>query len=366
MERTKLGLRFLILLPLLLALYTSVCEARILAVPAFKQETSNWCWAATSQAILSYYGINALENGRFISQCEIANWARAQNGWGNDDCCSNPGGSICNQVNNISNNPGSIRSILAHWGISSYLWGLNVSEVIAQFDSYKPIIMNWNYPGYGGHFLVGYGYLNGLLYYIDPLGGSNTENGYAAADYDWAKGGTGQDHRWIETLVINQENQWAITKGLNWLIDHQNPNGSWSYLRFGVENVESVELTSMAALAFLNYGIKESHPAVKKAITYILSNRNPDGSITNYSVRADKRGESLDTSFAILALVATRNLQNYDAIKSAVGYVISTQYDEDWAFILSPVRVILIMEGGVRPTQISLFPTLSICTIFHF
>jgi hypothetical protein len=57
----------------------------------------------------------------------------------------------------------------------------------------------------------------------------------------------------------------AIEKGLHWLRTQQNPDGSWQ---------NSVGITSMSALAFLNADYTEDDPTVNKAIQYILANKN--------------------------------------------------------------------------------------------
>ena len=112
-----------------------------------------------------------------------------------------------------------------------------------------------------------------------------------------------------------------IDKGLLWLRDQQNPDGSWTYS--GRVTEENVGLTAMATLAFLNHGIDENDPTVRKAIDWILSKQQADGKITN-------RGyHNYDTSLAVLALVATRNESYYDEIKKAVSFLIKLQNDED-------------------------------------
>jgi hypothetical protein len=50
-----------------------------LAVPEIFQEHSNWCWDASAQATLFYYG-------QYPSQCEIANYA-----WNTTRCCTASG-----------------------------------------------------------------------------------------------------------------------------------------------------------------------------------------------------------------------------------------------------------------------------------
>ena len=105
-------LAFVATIVTLCAIATSGATAQILCVPEVFQEQNQWCWAGTSRAALLYYGTD-------VAQCDIANFARVQNGWGADDCCVNPGGAICNQPNWLYGAAGSILNILANWGVNS-------------------------------------------------------------------------------------------------------------------------------------------------------------------------------------------------------------------------------------------------------
>ena len=124
----------------------------------------------------------------------------------------------------------------------------------------------------------------------------------------------------VEQTEAPTEVEKAIEKGLCWLNETQNPDGSWTYS--GRVTEENVGLTSMATLNFLNYGVNESDPIVRKAIDWILSKQKADGSITNgwYHI--------YDTSLATLALVATRNSSYYDEIQSAANFLVDAQNDE--------------------------------------
>ena len=117
----------------------------------------------------------------------------------------------------------------------------------------------------------------------------------------------------------------SLEKGLQWLRELQNEDGSWTYSG-GESAEENVGVTSMATLAFLNHGIDESDPAVGSALAWILSWQEADGSITNGHY------EVYDTSLAALALVAARNNDYYDEIQSAVAFLSSIQNDEDTGY----------------------------------
>jgi len=115
----------------------------------------------------------------------------------------------------------------------------------------------------------------------------------------------------------------SIADGLCWLRFHQNPDGSWCYTYPDGTKVESVGVTAMAVMAFLNYGISEEDSTVAKGLKYILSHQNADGAITS-SIHT----HIYDTSLAVLALLATNNESYKGVVQKAVSYLIQAQQDE--------------------------------------
>jgi len=88
----------------------------------------------------------------------------------------------------------------------------------------------------------------------------------------------------------------TVIYALNWLRNQQSTDGAWSY-----DSYENVGITSLSALAFMNYGVIDG--SVKGALEWVLSKRQPGGSIDSGAVsREDNR--VYETSMAILALVA--------------------------------------------------------------
>ncbi|NIM96074.1 MAG: PKD domain-containing protein [Anaerolineales bacterium] len=126
------------------------------------------------------------------------------------------------------------------------------------------------------------------------------------------------------TLIKRPDGSWdfsfgvlGIAGGLNYLSDRHilYSNGSWS---------NDVGITSLAALAFLNFGYAEGHPDVDDAVQYILSRAQPDGSIWSSSSL-----KTYHTSIAMLALKATHDPAYNDEIEAARNWLISSQWDED-------------------------------------
>lgn len=152
------------------AFYGTIVNAETLPVPTVSQlPQTNWCWAASSQAVLSF-------TGNAPGMCNIADWARQQNAWGSDNCCTNGTGAICNQPNAMWGAPGSIENIFSHWGADSkhYTRSLSLSEVKKYIDDDSPIIVRWGWTAGGGHFVVLHGYTGSNMDIMDPWSGPTT------------------------------------------------------------------------------------------------------------------------------------------------------------------------------------------------
>ena len=177
----------------------------LLPVAQNPQEHSQWCWAASSQSVLRAYG-------QTPSQCDIATFARQKNPTllGNGICCNMPGGfystEACNMWNYNWGYPGSIQEILQQWGVSSTGLGhmngnpFPYDKVRTEIDAGRPFIIRWGHSQ-GGHFAVGYGYLNDAqqtMYVFDPW---PSEGAKIAS---WSKVNTGilPTYKWEHTNVM--------------------------------------------------------------------------------------------------------------------------------------------------------------------
>jgi hypothetical protein len=60
---------------------------KLLNVPYFHQQQTNWCWATCAEMVFHYYGVN------LVRQCDMAT---AQFG---GNCYASPSSSACNQGN---------------------------------------------------------------------------------------------------------------------------------------------------------------------------------------------------------------------------------------------------------------------------
>jgi len=178
-------------------------HAKTLAVPNVPQlPQTNWCWAANSQAVLSY-------TGGAPGMCVIANWAREKNNWGNDDCCINGTGGVCNQSNSLWGGAGSVQGILANYGATNteaINRSLTLKESQDFIDNDSPFIVMWRSDEwlklkFRGHGVVLYGYSGSDWYVMDPWEGYKT--------YTYKKLVNpkldGLDWTWTKTLVVKPQ-----------------------------------------------------------------------------------------------------------------------------------------------------------------
>ena len=156
------------------------------AVSAIQQSQTNWCWAASSQMVMSY-------DGTSVSQCSQANYL-----FGQSNCCSYPSSSACNKGATEM----SINQNLSHWGYTNDLTDpISFSDLQNQIDWYWPFIAGWSWYGGGRHALVvrGYDRCNSYVYFIDPWDG-----GFYYSGYQWFRYSS-YDHTW-DASWINIDN----------------------------------------------------------------------------------------------------------------------------------------------------------------
>ncbi|HEX8610402.1 MAG TPA: C39 family peptidase [Telluria sp.] len=175
---------------LLLALPAAMAQWRTLNVPLTTQEHSQWCWSASSKAVLNYYN-------KTPSQCQIVNWA-----FGLNYACGNTyfnWNSPANQPNNMYGSNGSVQNILKAWGVANgaYSVASSWSSVVSDINANRPFVMRYGWSNGGGHIMVGRGYetANGVnnVYIMDPWPGE----GQTYRTYNSAV--SASDHRWTHT-----------------------------------------------------------------------------------------------------------------------------------------------------------------------
>ena len=118
-----------------------------------------------------------------------------------------------------------------------------------------------------------------------------------------------------ENLSVRNEVGIAITKGLDWLRQHQNADGSWSLNDYPA-------LTALPLWAYM--GNPDGTPAekpdyIRKGYDFIVASARPDGGIYRKGLA------NYNTSISLVALVLARD-GNYDTlIRQAHDFVIGQQ-----------------------------------------
>lgn len=145
---------------------------KILTVTPYKQEQSNWCWAAASKTIVKY------QTGKIVAQCTLV-----KNGTGSSSC-SNVAGTKTNVKNALyANGVNKGSEVTLSW-----------NTVVAQMDANRPVYssIRWTAGGGHAHVIRGYystGYSSGVSY-VDPASGTTTsrEWGTYVSNSQWAIG----------------------------------------------------------------------------------------------------------------------------------------------------------------------------------
>jgi len=108
----------------------------------------------------------------------------------------------------------------------------------------------------------------------------------------------------------------SINRGLKWLKDQQESDGSYSH---------HPGMTALVATAFMKnirpYS-EDDGPYIKNAIKYIVSMAKPDGSIY------DKDLPNYNTAVCLMALKETKNPAYNEIIQRAQKYIMDLQFDQ--------------------------------------
>lgn len=230
---------------------TSAISDTNLDVPLTIQEHSNWCWAASCGAVLSYYN-------KSVSQCDVASYAF------NSQCCGNSTfnwNSSCNLPNTLS----GMEMVLNHWGVFNQSYGPYTDPYTTQYEinKHQPFIMAWAWSGGGGHALVTYGYDDQgynnqgqrLFYinYLDPWPG----HGFTKSLYTWVINSS--DHNWVETLqttlVEAPTSVSAVAGNCQATISFTSPNSSMPITSYTVTSIPDYKHASGTSSPILLTGL---------------------------------------------------------------------------------------------------------------
>jgi squalene-hopene/tetraprenyl-beta-curcumene cyclase len=143
----------------------------------------------------------------------------------------------------------------------------------------------------------------------------------------------------VEMLVAEGlGNTEAVQRGVQWLLDNQEPDGSW-FGRWGVNHVYG---TGAVVPALVDAGVPADGPALQGAVRWLLDHQQPEGGwgedIRSYKNTATVGQGPLtasQTAWALLALLAVeRHAPTPDltsAIERGVAWLVATQQpDGSW------------------------------------
>jgi len=173
----------------------------ILDVRDIRQKETKWCWAATAQCVLDYYGHQ-------YEQCQIVDYARTIAMWinfGTTPCCEDATQG-CNRGTYLCEEEEILHDVLVHFGnisnSSTCTEVLQVTKFHYYFGKQRPLIIGRQQPT-TGHVVVAYGIewdkdkKQWMIFYMDPAKGP--EKGFRRISYDeLIDDGT---WKWIATLV---------------------------------------------------------------------------------------------------------------------------------------------------------------------
>ena len=164
---------------------TSMAGASVFTLPNFKQERSNWCWAASSLMIINYL------TGSKPSQCSVVKKGKASTS------CPNEPGSFGRDIQ---------RALDAYGITDGWRVGGPTAESVARtlIDQKRPIMVRYGYHSSGkrtGHVVVlrGYTWNPGGKYYTyswnDPASGTIKSGRYTYlvnnSTWQWTHSRTG-------------------------------------------------------------------------------------------------------------------------------------------------------------------------------
>jgi squalene-hopene/tetraprenyl-beta-curcumene cyclase len=170
--------------------------------------------------------------------------------------------------------------------------------------------------------------------------------------------------RVVEALMCSglTENHPAIQRGVKYLINAQEQDGSW-YGRWGVNYIYG---TFLAVRGLRAAGVDENEPSIQRGIEFIRAYQNRDGgwgeSCASYDENRFVQSASTpsQTAWAILALLAGGDLRS-ESLYNGVDYLTRTQrpdgnWDEDYCTGTGFPRVFYLAYYDYRNT----FPLLAL------
>jgi hypothetical protein len=186
--KTRHGLPKMLALVMAAALLAAgSCLGGVLNVPQYNQEQNQWCWDASAQMVLAFYGHS-------YSQTEIANWAVG-------------GQNVPNYLYGSTDpNMHGDDEILQHFGniaSTGHANALSLNETTTEINNSRPVILRWGWNSGGGHIAVIHGVDGNTVYVRDPW----PDNGPQVQSYEWVVHPYGNSGTWTHSLTMNSGSQ---------------------------------------------------------------------------------------------------------------------------------------------------------------
>ncbi len=140
----------------------------------------------------------------------------------------------------------------------------------------------------------------------------------------------------LEALVGREQHRASVERGVAWLLEHQEADGSW-FGRWGANYVYGLGAVLPGLVAA---GVATDHPAIRRAVTWLEEHQNDDGgwgedlrSYRDHSYRGRGTSTASQTGWALMALLAAG--ERTAATDRGVTYLVDTQcdngsWDEPW------------------------------------
>lgn len=161
---------------------TNSCFGTVLSVTQRNQEMDQWCWDASSQMVLEFFGNS-------YSQTAIANWAV-----GGQNVPNYLYGSTDSSMHGCD-------EVLDHFGSISSTGSasaMSLSSLAGEMDAGRPVVLRWGWDSGGGHIAVVHGTDGDTVYLRDPW----PDNGPTVNTYSWMCRPYGSG-TWTHTLKLN-------------------------------------------------------------------------------------------------------------------------------------------------------------------
>jgi squalene-hopene/tetraprenyl-beta-curcumene cyclase len=140
----------------------------------------------------------------------------------------------------------------------------------------------------------------------------------------------------VEMLAVLGRNGTAAERGVAWLLEAQEPDGSW----FGRWGANYLYGTGAVVPALVAAGVSRQHSSIQRAAAWVVAHQNADGgwgedlrSYRNASLSGQGTSNACQTAWALLALLAAG--ERGPATDRGVAFLIDTQqadgtWDETW------------------------------------